>query len=255
MRLRPRQRLNYCGAPQQRGCRSGTDLPPCRPEITAFPAFEEVLTSIRQEYGLDKPLIVQLGIYLGNLATGDLGYSFFFNQPVASLIAQRIGPTILLVITAQILPIVIGFVSVFAAIGYAVPVFWTGIMLIILFASVWPIFPNAWRTGWRSCIWARWSNLAPAAQSLKTRDIPTPSVCSMRHRLPIRASGTSASFLWVTFPARSGRKGNPRNALFWKKSPAVTGRRGNRRRPNCSLSRVSQWAIAAPSPRAGPSFR
>ena len=121
-------------------------------------ATEEVLASIRQEYGLDKPMIVQLGIYLGNLATGNLGHSFFFDQPVANLIGQRVGPTILLVITAQILSIVIGvflgvvaarkprgfmsgFVSVFSAIGYAVPVFWTGIMLIILFASVWPLFP------------------------------------------------------------------------------------------------------------------
>lgn len=121
-------------------------------------ATEEMLESIREEYGLNKPLIVQLGIYVGNVLQGNLGESFFFNQPVASLIAQRIGPTILLVITAQILSILIGvflgviaarkpngvmsgFVSVFATIGYAVPVFWTGIMLIILFASVFPIFP------------------------------------------------------------------------------------------------------------------
>lgn len=121
-------------------------------------ATEEVLTSIREEYGLDKPILTQLGLYLGNLATGDLGFSFFFNQPVASLIADRIGPTILLVLTAQFLSVAIGvflgviaarnprgvisgFVSVFAAIGYAVPVFWTGIMLIILFAAVFPIFP------------------------------------------------------------------------------------------------------------------
>jgi peptide/nickel transport system permease protein len=121
-------------------------------------ATEEMLESIREEYGLNKPLIVQLGIYVGNVATGDLGESFFFNQPVATLIAQRILPTILLVVTAQVLSIAIGvflgvlaarkpngvmsaFVSVFATIGYAVPVFWTGIMLIILFASVLPIFP------------------------------------------------------------------------------------------------------------------
>jgi len=88
----------------------------------------------------------------------DLGQSFYFNQPVATLIAQRILPTILLVITAQILSILLGvflgviasrkpggivsaFVSVFATIGYAVPVFWTGIMLIILFASILPVFP------------------------------------------------------------------------------------------------------------------
>jgi len=119
---------------------------------------EEALAQIRAEYGLDQPLLVQLGIYLKNLLTGDLGYSFFFDQPVLTLIADRIGPTFLLVITAQLFSIVAGvflgvvaarrphgvlsgFVSVFAAIGYAVPVFWTGIMLIILFASVWPIFP------------------------------------------------------------------------------------------------------------------
>ncbi|MDE4191456.1 ABC transporter permease [Phaeobacter gallaeciensis] len=121
-------------------------------------ATEEMLESIREEYGLNKPLITQLGIYVGNVVTGDLGESFFFNQPVATLIAQRILPTILLVVTAQVLSIIIGvflgviaarkpngvmsaFVSVFATIGYAVPVFWTGIMLIILFASVLPIFP------------------------------------------------------------------------------------------------------------------
>ncbi|SLN36912.1 Dipeptide transport system permease protein DppB [Falsiruegeria litorea R37] len=121
-------------------------------------ATEEMLESIREEYGLNKPVLTQLGIYIANVAQFDLGESFFFNQPVTTLIGHRIGPTILLVITAQLLSIVLGvflgviaarkpngpmsaFVSVFATIGYAVPVFWTGIMLIILFASVLPIFP------------------------------------------------------------------------------------------------------------------
>ncbi len=121
-------------------------------------ATQEMLDSIREEYGLNKPVLTQLALYIGNVLQGDLGKSFFFNQPVASLIGQRILPTILLVMTAQLLSIVIGvvlgvlaarkpngvmsaFVSVFATIGYAVPVFWTGIMLIILFASVFPIFP------------------------------------------------------------------------------------------------------------------
>lgn len=121
-------------------------------------ATEEMLESIREEYGLNKPLLTQLWIYVSGVAQGDLGESFFFNQPVSKLIALRIWPTILLVIVAQVLSIVIGvflgvlaarkpngimsaFVSVFATIGYAVPVFWTGIMLIILFASIFPIFP------------------------------------------------------------------------------------------------------------------
>lgn len=119
---------------------------------------QALLDAIRAEYGLDKPMLTQLGIYLGNVLRGDLGQSYFFNQPVATLIGNRIGPTILLVLSAQILSILLGvflgviaarkpngvlsgFVSVVATVGYAVPVFWTGIMLIILFASVFPIFP------------------------------------------------------------------------------------------------------------------
>lgn len=121
-------------------------------------ATEEMLESIREDYGLNKPVLTQLWIYVSDVARGDLGESFFFNQPVSKLIAHRIGPTILLVITAQLMSIALGvflgvlaarkpggamsaFVSVFATIGYAVPVFWTGIMLIILFASAFPIFP------------------------------------------------------------------------------------------------------------------
>ena len=121
-------------------------------------ATEEVLASIRKEYGLDRPLLTQLGIYVGNVIRLDLGKSFFFNQPVTQLIAERIGPTILLVVTAQAISIVLGvflgviaarkphgvasaFITVFATIGYAVPVFWTGIMLIIFFANWLPVFP------------------------------------------------------------------------------------------------------------------
>ena len=121
-------------------------------------ATEEMLESIREDYGLNEPLIAQLWIYVGNVARFDLGESLFFNQPVSRLIAQRIGPTILLVATAQVLSILLGvslgvlaarrpdgvvsaFVAVFATVGYAVPVFWTGIMLIVLFAGFLPIFP------------------------------------------------------------------------------------------------------------------
>jgi len=121
-------------------------------------ANEALLAAIRADYGLDKPMLTQLGIYLGNILRGDLGQSYFFNQPVATLIGNRIGPTILLVLSAQVISIVLGVflgviaarkpngvlsgvVSVIATVGYAVPVFWTGIMLIILFASVFPIFP------------------------------------------------------------------------------------------------------------------
>ena len=121
-------------------------------------ATAEMMASIRATYGLDQPLLTQLWIYLSNMLQGDLGQSYFFNRPVTELIGLRIWPTILLVLAAQVLAITIGvamgvfaarkpnsvlsgFVSVFATIGYAVPVFWMGIMLVILFASIIPIFP------------------------------------------------------------------------------------------------------------------
>lgn len=121
-------------------------------------ATAKMLAHIRSSYGLDKPLLTQLGIYLDHVAHGNLGMSYYFNQPVIGLIAQHIGPTLLLVLAAQVVAVTAGVaMGVFAArkpdgllsalvtlvstIGYAAPVFWTGIMLIILFASVWPIFP------------------------------------------------------------------------------------------------------------------
>ena len=121
-------------------------------------ATAKMLSEIRATYGLDKPLLTQLAIYLGRVAHGDLGMSYYFNQPVIGLIAARVGPTILLVFAAQLIAITIGVVmgvlaarkpagllsavtTVLSTVGYAAPVFWTGIMLIILFASIIPIFP------------------------------------------------------------------------------------------------------------------
>jgi peptide/nickel transport system permease protein len=121
-------------------------------------ATEEILAEIRAAYGLDKPFIEQLLVYLGRVAGGDLGHSFYFNQPVTDLILQRVPATILLVLSALMLAVYVGtflgvlaakkptgmlshFVTIFALIGYSAPVFWTGMMLLILFASWIPLFP------------------------------------------------------------------------------------------------------------------
>ena len=123
-------------------------------------ATAEVMAQIRADYGLDKPVFVQLGIYLWNVAHFDFGYSFFFNTPVTSLIMERLPATLLLVITAQIFALLIGvilgvisakkpngmlshFVTLLALFGYSAPVFWTGIMLLITFSLMFPLFPVA----------------------------------------------------------------------------------------------------------------
>lgn len=121
-------------------------------------ATEEMLAEIRKLYGLDKPVLVQLGIYLLKAVQGDLGQSFFYNAPVVDLILGRIGPTILLVTAALTFAIGIGtflgvlashkpkgflsgFITVFSVIGYSAPIFWTGLMLVILLAWLFPVFP------------------------------------------------------------------------------------------------------------------
>ncbi len=120
----------------------------------------ELMAQLRAQYGLDRPLPVQLGVYLGKVLQGDLGYSYFFNLPVTSMIAERVPATLLLVLSAVLLAFVVGtalgvlssrkpngalsqFITVLSMVGFAAPVFWVGIMLVILFASVLPILPVA----------------------------------------------------------------------------------------------------------------
>ena len=123
-------------------------------------ADAEMMAQIRKDYGLDQPFLVQLGQYIGKVLTLDLGYSFFYNQPVTTLIFEKLPATLLLVITAQVLALVVGvFLGVFSArnprgivsylvtfialFGYAAPVFWTGILLLIAFSLKIQLFPVA----------------------------------------------------------------------------------------------------------------
>ncbi len=123
-------------------------------------ADEEFILQIRAEYGLDQPFIVQLGSYIWKIVHFDLGYSYFYNQPVTTLIFEKLPATLLLVFVAQILALTVGvllgvfsarrpngaashLVTLLALFGYSAPVFWTGIMLLIVFSLLIPIFPVA----------------------------------------------------------------------------------------------------------------
>lgn len=123
-------------------------------------ASPEILADIRTRYGLDRSVPEQLVGYLGKAVRGDLGYSFYFNEPVLRLVWGRVPATMLLVLSGLGVAIGIGttlgvlsarkpngplshLVSVIAIAGYAAPVFWTGLMLLVLFASVLPLAPVA----------------------------------------------------------------------------------------------------------------
>lgn len=126
-------------------------------------ASPEVLATIRAQYGLDQPFGTQLANYVSRAATGDLGYSFYFNQPVASLILERLPATVLLMAAALTFAAIVGtllgvlaayrprgrgslLVTIVSLAGHAAPVFWSGLLLLLLFASVLPLFPIAGMT-------------------------------------------------------------------------------------------------------------
>ncbi|MGA0572187.1 ABC transporter permease [Variovorax sp. VNK109] len=119
---------------------------------------EELKTELRAAYGLDQPLPTQLGVYLLKVAQLDLGYSYFFNLPVTQLIVERIPATLLLVVTSVLGAFFIGttlgvlasrrpngwlsqLINLISLVGFAAPVFWTGMMLVLLLASALPLFP------------------------------------------------------------------------------------------------------------------
>lgn len=112
---------------------------------------EKFLTDLRAEYGLDKPFIVQLGTYLGKVARFDLGYSYRQRRPVSDLILERLGPTLMLTLSAFFISLIGGVtfgalaglrhgrwsdlaISLVALLLYATPVFWLGLMLVLIFS-------------------------------------------------------------------------------------------------------------------------
>ena len=110
---------------------------------------------IRQELGLDQPLLVQFGRYIRDLFTGRLGTSYTYNQPVSELIAERVGATLLLTGTAFLIAVTIGLwlgqraawkrgtgfdtlATSGALVFWSVPTFWLGLLLLLLFGGPLP---------------------------------------------------------------------------------------------------------------------
>jgi peptide/nickel transport system permease protein len=122
-------------------------------------ATEEILKAVRKDFGLDKSLPEQLFIYGKKVLSGDLGFSYFQGKPVLDLILEKIPPTALLILTAMFLAIFVGVitgvivaqrpasvgsavVTILSLFGFAMPVFWLGIMLILAFSLYLPLFPG-----------------------------------------------------------------------------------------------------------------
>lgn len=143
---------------------------PIQALVGDFPTPPGYIEQIRHEFGLDQPISTQLGLYLLNLAEGNLGFSFANRQPVLGLVLDRARFTLLLMLPALTAAAILGVVLALAAapragslydsgitalslIGFSVPIFWLGQILVIVFA-----------------IKLRW---LPAQGMISLRDTPT----------------------------------------------------------------------------------
>lgn len=129
-------------------------------QILGMFASEERAAVLRAKLGLDRPVLVQYVIWLGNLLQGDLGRSHIMNVPVSLVLMRKIGNSLVLMGGSLIIVVIASFVlGTLSAARFrrpfdratvaislllaSMPVFWFGLVLLYLFAVEWRIFPTA----------------------------------------------------------------------------------------------------------------
>ncbi|BCG57340.1 nickel ABC transporter permease [Paenibacillus sp. URB8-2] len=137
--------------------------------IAGVDATDEQVQSVREQLGLDRPLLEQYFNYVSNLVKGDLGESMQSERPVLEEIMTRFPNTILLTVFSVVIMVIIGLFAgilsatkpnsirdnvtmMFSLFGISMPVFWFGTMLILLFSYYWPLLPSGGSSGFQHFI-------------------------------------------------------------------------------------------------------
>ncbi|MFI6703396.1 ABC transporter permease [Streptomyces sp. NPDC050509] len=127
------------------------------------------LARIRGQFGLDQPLFAQYGIFLRDLFTGDLGTSYSFHAPALDVVLDRMPYTITLAVSAitvtTLVAVPLGVwmarradskrelgANVLTITGQSMPDFWTGVMLLTVFAVLLPVLPASGFTSWSGLV-------------------------------------------------------------------------------------------------------
>ncbi|MFU8815822.1 MAG: ABC transporter permease [Pseudomonadales bacterium] len=158
-------------------------------------ATAEEVEAIREDMGLNKPVLVRYVLWLGALVQGDLGTSLFSDQPVLDVILERLPVTLSLAVAASLIALAISIpagiiagthsgqwsdrvVTVGSSIGLAVPNFWLGLMLVLVLAIQNPWFPATGYTpiseslvGWWQHVLLPAFTLGLAAAAILTRQL------------------------------------------------------------------------------------
>jgi peptide/nickel transport system permease protein len=125
-------------------------------------ATQQDVVDMRAVLGLDKSFVVQYQKFLINIANGDMGTSFMYGQPALDIVFERMPATMELAIISMILSIIIGIplgiissikpnsflsrtIMFFSLTGISVPVFWTGMILVLIFSVILGVLPSSGR--------------------------------------------------------------------------------------------------------------
>ncbi|OLP53071.1 peptide ABC transporter [Rhizobium rhizosphaerae] len=187
-------------------------------------ASPETLAALRHELGLDQPMLVRYLAWIGGLATGDLGTSTTYGVPVSGLIGERLAVTLPLALMAIGLSIAIalplgvlsaarrngpadyiaGFIS---QLFIAVPGFWVGLLLALVFAVKLGVMPSGGFPGWQTGFW-------PALQALV---LPAIALALPQAGVLTRVTRSSvAEVLGEDFVRTARAKGLPKRAALWR---------------------------------------
>ena len=173
--------------------------------------------------------------------SGDLGHSLFFDAPVTDLILERLWPTVLLVVTAMSVALVLGtvlgvlaarrpggpvanLVTVLTLAGWSAPVFWTGIVLLLLFSAAIPLFPLGGMHDLR----------ADSAGLARALDVA--------HHLVLPAATLAIVFLAPVQPDRARQHARRARRRLHPHRAGQGARRARRALPPCAAAtRCSRW--------------
>ena len=185
-------------------------------------ASVEAVEELRDNLGLNDPIIEQFGRYLKDVAKGDFGDSYYYNQPVTKLINERFPNTLILAILSIIIGLLIGIpvgvisatkqYSVFdytsmilALIGISVPIFWLAMMAVLLFSV---------NLGWLPSVGMGEGSIVDIIQHLVL-----PSLCLATGPTAVFARFTRSSMLDITkqdYIKTARAKGLKEKLVIWK---------------------------------------